>query len=115
MFANTGYITCGSGETAIMTNTGMATGMIIGTGTPPPPPSPFFDLALIKTFATGSSTPLVSGSSVTFTITVFNQGTLTASGIQLVDYIPTGLTLNDPSWTLSGSMAFKTLSGTLAP
>jgi uncharacterized repeat protein (TIGR01451 family) len=51
------------------------------------PPS-WFDLALRKTFASGSSSPLVSGSTVTFTITVFNQGTETGENIQIVDYIP---------------------------
>jgi hypothetical protein len=59
-----------------MINTGVATGMIIATGTTPPP---IFDLALIKTFTSGSSTPLLSGSLVTYTFTVFNQGTLAAS------------------------------------
>jgi len=79
IFSNTAAINCGSGETDIMINTGVATGMIIATGTTPPPPSPIFDLALIKTFTSGSSTPLLSGSFVTYTFTVFNQGTLTAS------------------------------------
>jgi hypothetical protein len=74
VFRNTGYITCGSGETNIMINTGTASGMIIATGA-----TPIFDLALIKTFTSGSSTPLVSGSFVTYTFTVFNQGTLVAS------------------------------------
>ncbi|GAB2558432.1 hypothetical protein GCM10027190_05260 [Spirosoma areae] len=63
------------------------------------PVAPVFDLALRKTLAAGQSTTLTAGSSVTFTITVFNQGNVTATAINLVDLIPVGLTLNDPNWT----------------
>ncbi|HNG97527.1 MAG TPA: hypothetical protein PLW93_04625, partial [Candidatus Absconditabacterales bacterium] len=75
----------------------------------------WFDLALKKTIATGTTLPIYSGQTITFTITVLNQGSLDAQDIQLVDYIPAGLTLADPSWTLSGTMAFKTLTGILTP
>ena len=47
----------------------------------------------------------VSGESVTFTITVFNQGQVNATNILVSDYVPNGLTLNDGNWTLSGSTA----------
>ena len=57
-----------------------------------------FDLALTKVFASSSTTPIVPGSSVTFDITVYNQGTLDAYDVQVSDYIPTGLILNDANW-----------------
>ncbi|WP_460906414.1 beta strand repeat-containing protein [Spirosoma areae] len=68
-------------------------------------PAPVFDLALIKTLAAGQAASVTPGSSVTFTVTVFNQGNVTATNINLVDNIPAGLTLNDANWLLSGSTA----------
>jgi len=41
---------------------------------------------------------------------VFNQGTVDASNIEITDYIPTGLTLNDSNWTQSGSLAIKLIT-----
>ena len=65
-----------------------------------------FDLALRKTMAPGSKTIYKVGDVVTFNITVFNQGTLAATSVDLVDYIPTGLTLQPGSdWTLDGDKA----------
>ncbi|MBK8846371.1 MAG: DUF11 domain-containing protein [Bacteroidetes bacterium] len=52
-----------------------------------------------------SAGPFVPGSDVTFTLTVYNQGTLDASNIQITDYIPTGMSLNDADWTASGNTA----------
>lgn len=43
-----------------------------------------------------------TGDPVIFTITVYNQGTVTAQNIELTDYIPNGLTLNDGDWTNNG-------------
>jgi uncharacterized repeat protein (TIGR01451 family) len=63
------------------------------------------DLALNKKLATGQAAIVRSGSTVKFTITVYNQGTVPARSIKLIDYIPTGLTLADANWTLSGSTA----------
>ena len=63
-----------------------------------------FDLALRKTVS--SVGPFVPGGSVTFSIEVFNQGTLDAQNIQISDYIPTGLTLNDANWQESNGEAF---------
>ncbi|WP_162794047.1 SdrD B-like domain-containing protein [Runella rosea] len=68
-------------------------------------PAPVFDLALRKTLATGQSASVVAGSNVTFTITVFNQGNVDATNIQVTDYIPTGLTLNDANWTATAGVA----------
>jgi len=58
-----------------------------------------YDLALTKVLT--SSGTVMSGDAVTFTITLYNQGTLPANNIQLTDYIPAGLTLNDTNWTIS--------------
>jgi uncharacterized repeat protein (TIGR01451 family) len=65
-----------------------------------------FDLALRKTTAPGSKTIYKVGDLVTFDITVFNQGNVVATSVDLVDYIPTGLTLQTGSdWTLDGDKA----------
>jgi len=55
-----------------------------------------------------------AGDDVTFTITVYNQGEVDASNIELTDYIPTGLILNDAAWTQVGGNATYTISGPLA-
>ena len=64
-----------------------------------------YDLALTKVLATGQPASIMSGEDVTFTITVYNQGTEVASGIVITDYIPGGLDLNDTDWTDNGSTA----------
>lgn len=52
-----------------------------------------FDLAIEKMIDTITNPgPYEAGENVTFTVEVFNQGTLTATGIQVIDYIPTGMT-----------------------
>ncbi|NNE25220.1 MAG: DUF11 domain-containing protein, partial [Saprospiraceae bacterium] len=58
---------------------------------------PRFDLALIKTIA--SSGPYQKGDEITYDIEIFNQGNIPAYRIEVVDYVPDGLTLNDPNWT----------------
>ena len=68
-------------------------------------PDLFFDLALRKTMTAGSKTIFKTGDTVSFDITVFNQGTVAATTVDLVDYIPAGLTLQDSSWTLDGNKA----------
>ena len=51
-----------------------------------------FDLALTKQInATATPPPYAPGSTVQFTIEVFNQGTLDAYDIDVADYVPTGL------------------------
>ena len=65
-------------------------------------PAPVFDLALRKTSV---ATSVVAGGQVTYNIDVFNQGNINATNIQVSDYIPAGLTLADPNWTLTGSTA----------
>ncbi len=76
--------------------------------------NPVFDLALKKTLATGQAATVFPGDNVTFTITITNQGQAPATNIQVTDYIPTGMTLNDPSWTAAGTNATRTIAGPLA-
>ncbi|MBK8635595.1 MAG: DUF11 domain-containing protein [Saprospiraceae bacterium] len=58
-----------------------------------------FDLALTKAISSVPS-PATVGSNVTYTLTVINQGDVDATNIAITDFIPTGLTLNDPDWTM---------------
>jgi len=75
-----------------------------------------FDLALRKELAAGEDERVYTGEQVTFTITVFNQGSIPASNIQVIDYIPAGLQLDDNDWTNNGGgSASITLPGTLQP
>ena len=65
-----------------------------------------FDIALAKTINTQlTETPILQNRDVTFDITVTNQGTLDATDIEISDYIPAGLTLNDGAWTNNGGTA----------
>jgi len=51
-----------------------------------------------------------------FTIEVFNQGTVTASDIMIVDYPPAGMTIIDDDWTVNDDgTATHTVAGPLAP
>jgi len=63
-----------------------------------------FDLALRKVLADGEDERVYPGEDVTFTIEVFNQGTIDASNVEVTDYIPDGFVLNDAAWT-GGSSA----------
>jgi uncharacterized repeat protein (TIGR01451 family) len=71
-----------------------------------------FDLALQKRFDSASPSAtlpagapprVIPGSTITYEIEVFNQGTFFADNIVVTDYYPTELTLNDPqtapAWT----------------
>jgi len=65
-----------------------------------------FDLALIKTLNTDSTImPIRPGGTVTFDLTVYNQGTVEARNIQISDYIPVGLSLMDDDWFETGDTA----------
>ncbi len=79
-------------------------------------PTQVFDLALTKVL-TNPTTLVSPGDDVSFTITVFNQGELTATDITVVDYLPTGLTLsaNDTNgWVAVGGNIQNTIPGPLA-
>lgn len=69
-----------------------------------------YDLALTKVLS-GTQTHYVSGDTAVFTINVMNQGTLDADDVEITDYMPAGLTLNDPNWTdnANGTATYDTL------
>ena len=81
-----------------------------------------FDLALKKTIDTGSISDngvYGIGTNITFNIAVTNQGTDTATNIEITDYLPCGLSFflapANPGWTRTGSLATYTAPGPLAP
>jgi len=58
-----------------------------------------FDVALSKVILLPSSgTPVGQGDNIIFGLYIYNQGTDTIQNIELTDYIPEELTLNDPDW-----------------
>ncbi|CAA6824646.1 MAG: Conserved repeat domain-containing protein [uncultured Thiotrichaceae bacterium] len=61
--------------------------------------APVFDLALRKT-VTNPSAPVKAGDTVSFNIEVINQGTISATGVVVTDYIPLGMELDpaDANW-----------------
>ncbi len=59
-----------------------------------------FDLALIKTTETKGFS---AGEIVNYDITIFNQGTIPANNIEIIDYLPPFTTLVDPSWTVEST------------
>jgi uncharacterized repeat protein (TIGR01451 family) len=69
-----------------------------------------FDLALIKTLV--GSGPYSTGDDVFFEITVYNQGLITATNVQITDYIPSDMLFNqgdNPDFTSSGANAVATI------
>ena len=74
---------------------------------------PQFDLALIKEIGDDQSPNVNPGDTVTFTITVFNQGNIAADNIEITDSIPDGLSFPadiNPDWALGAdSKATTTL------
>jgi uncharacterized repeat protein (TIGR01451 family) len=71
-----------------------------------------YDLALRKTLAAGQAAAVQPGDDVTYTIQVLNQGSLDAANVQVVDYIPAGMTLSPlaSGWTDNGSTATFTVA-----
>ena len=67
-----------------------------------------FDLALNKVLSIGQSAMVAPGDPVSFTITVMNQGSVSADNITVTDYIPNGLTFNP----LSNTAWIDNLNGT---
>ncbi len=86
---------------------------------------PIYDLALTKTLATLSAVlqsgahvqipAYKPGDAVKFKITVYNQGTLPAKDIQVTEYIPRGLLLNDTNWQQQGTFATRWIRDTILP
>ena len=78
------------------------------------PPSP--DLSIAKS---GSPDPVIAGTGLTYTLTVTNNGTASATGVVLIDTIPTSASFvssvpGSPTCTLSSGTVTCGL-GTLAP
>lgn len=71
-----------------------------------------FDLALRKTLV--SPTIGIPGQTVTFRIEVFNQGTVAATDLTVIDYLPTGTQLADVNWTDNMDNTASFLIGNLA-
>ncbi|MEM7132887.1 MAG: SdrD B-like domain-containing protein [Chloroflexota bacterium] len=71
-----------------------------------------FDLALDKKLALGQSATIQPGDDVRFTLTLYNQGVVTATNIIIADYIPAGFTLNDGNWN-GGTVGPDGVSGTV--
>jgi len=65
-----------------------------------------FDLALSKILSSPTSGLVAPGDQVTFTIFVYNQGTVDAYNMLISDYIPTGFTLADTNWNQVGDIAY---------
>ena len=60
--------------------------------------------------------PYQTGSTVKFAITVINQGNYIAKNIEVTDYLPDGLELDDAGWTNAGAgKVVKTLTQEIAP
>ena len=75
-----------------------------------------FDLAQRK--YVDEAGPFQYGDEVSFRVTVFNQGSIEAKDIEIVDYIPDGFTLsaNNVGWTsIGGNMVKRTIAGPLKP
>lgn len=75
-----------------------------------------FDLALIKT--TGKTSGVTLGEDVTFQITLYNQGTIAAKDIEVIDYLPEGLELsqNDNNgWVPNANGLLMTYNNVLDP
>ncbi|MBL0100662.1 MAG: DUF11 domain-containing protein [Saprospiraceae bacterium] len=73
-----------------------------------------FDLALTKVLNTAA--PYTYGQTHSFTITVLNQGNVTATNIALADYIPAGYTFApNNGWAGGPGTITQTLAGPLAP
>ncbi len=78
---------------------------------------PFFDLALTKVET--STGPYRYGDNVTFTMTITNQGNVTAKNIRITDYVPDGfeyIAASNPLWTQAITTTPGTvIAGPLAP
>jgi len=77
----------------------------------------FFDLALEKIISPNQSFPVNAGDDVTFTLVITNEGNVDAYDINLVDYIPADMSLNDTDWTEVSGIAYlnNAIIGPLAP
>lgn len=70
--------------------------------------TPVSDLALTKT---ASPEPVAVGSTLTYTLTITNNGPSTANGIVLTDNIPN--TINNPQYSMDNGVTWANWTGTL--
>ncbi len=74
------------------------------------------DLALQMTLAPNQVDYFKMGDLVKFDLTVYNQGTLELALIDVVNYVPNGLVLNDGNWfMLSNNIALSQIVGPVFP
>ena len=66
-----------------------------------------YELGLRKTLAAGQAAEVAVGDTVTFNIAVTNTGSVDAYDVDVVDQLPTTLTLADANWTLVGANATR--------
>jgi len=64
-----------------------------------------FDLALIKELDASVLQPLMPGNAIIYNLTIYNQGESDAYEVQVQDFIPEGLILDDIDWTESDGIA----------
>ncbi|MBK7343131.1 MAG: DUF11 domain-containing protein [Saprospiraceae bacterium] len=78
-----------------------------------------FDLALFKKLANGQSAMVEAGDDVIFTITLVNQGEVTATDIEVTDFVPANMTFaalsNHIDWSEAAGIATRVVPGPLAP
>ena len=81
----------------------------------PKAPEAKYDLALTKKIFNPKATYL-AGERLSFEITLYNQGNKEAKNIEVTDYLPNGLELDDPTWTnAGGGKITQTLTQTILP
>ena len=73
-----------------------------------------YDLALTKTIQNQKDS-YTKGENITFAITVHNQGELVARNIEVTDYLPAGLELQDANWLQENGMIKTTIAGPINP
>ena len=76
-----------------------------------------FDVALIKQLSGSQTTTVNPGDNVSYTITVYNQGTVPAYNIEVTDYLPTDMVFNagdNANWTNNGGLLTTTVAGPIA-
>ena len=81
----------------------------------PKTPEAKYDLALTKKIFNPKATYL-TGERLSFEITLYNQGNKEAKNIEVTDYLPAVLELDDPTWTnVGGGKITQTLTQTILP
>lgn len=87
----------------------------VGAGLAPVVVPGVFDLALRKTLAAGQSHVVQSSDTLTFQITIFNQGNVAAYNIEVIDYVPANVVVNDARWEVVSNKAVQVIPGPLQP